>query len=58
MLYAGGKHHSLFRTAEQLVGLIDPLVNYVAGNLHSALCCFVLRPFAGHFLGAGHVYLF
>ena len=58
MLDTGGEHHSLARPAKQLVGLVHPLVNYVTGNLHTALGGLVLRPFTGNLLDSGHVDLF
>jgi len=56
--HASAKHNGLARPAKNLVRLLHPSGNNVARDLHATLGHFVLRPFAGHLLGAGHVDLF
>ena len=52
---AGTEHDGLARPAEYLVRLLDPLGNDIAGDLDAAFRRFLLRPFPGYLLRAGHV---
>ena len=56
--HASAEHNSLLRLAIDLVGLLDPLLDDVARDLHAALGDHILGPLAGYLLGPGHVDFF
>ena len=58
MVHARTEHNGLHRLLKDLVGLLDPLRNNVASDLHAPGGGFLLTPLARYLLGIGHVDLF